>query len=238
MISIRTLVGAALVSAAVLAAASSQASANLIEDGNFNGGPTPTASDLNFINYSTTIDGVWNILDNNVDVVASVSPAQPWGWSTPSGACCSVDLVGTGTTGGIDQSFTAKTTGTYTLSFYYGNNFWSTNTASANVEVGTSAGGSSLFLTNITHSSSSQLGMNWTFVSYTFDVSNPGTLWLSFDTTFGFNDGGIALTDVNMVDGSSTPLPAAFSLFAGGLGVIGLISRRRNRKRTIATSAA
>jgi hypothetical protein len=234
MMSIRTLVGAALVSAAAVAAASSQASANLIADGNFNGNP-PTAGEQYFINYSTPIDGVWNILDNNVDVVGAVSPSAPYGWSTPSGACCSVDLVGTGTTGGIDQSFNVKSAGTYTVSFEFANNFWSTAAASAKVEVGTSAGGSSLLSGIVSHSSSGPSGMNWTLASYTFFASEAGTLWLSFDTIFGSNDGGIVLTDINV---NQTPLPAAFALFAGGLGVIGLFSRRKNRKPAAAIRAA
>ena len=37
---------------------------------------------------------------------------------------------------------------------------------------------------------------------------------------------GISVTGVN----NATPLPAALPLFAGGLGVMGLLARRRKRK--------
>ena len=42
------------------------------------------------------------------------------------------------------------------------------------------------------------------------------------------NDGGIAL-NINAAT-SATPLPAALPLFAGGLGVIGVLVRGRKRK--------
>ena len=48
--------------------------------------------------------------------------------------------------------------------------------------------------------------------------------------------GPTALRVEMLGDATATPLPAALPLFAGGLGVIGLIARRR--KRSIAKAVA
>ena len=41
------------------------------------------------------------------------------------------------------------------------------------------------------------------------------------------------MDDITLNGGTATPLPAAFPLFAGGLGVIGLLARRRKRKNAV-----
>jgi len=51
----------------------------------------------------------------------------------------------------------------------------------------------------------------------------------------GEGNGGRLLCNIGHK--GETPLPAALSLFAGGLGVMGLLARRRMRKQT-ATLAA
>jgi hypothetical protein len=45
-------------------------------------------------------------------------------------------------------------------------------------------------------------------------------------------------TITNLGDVVATPLPAALPLFAGGLGVIGLLARRKKRKAPAAVAAA
>jgi hypothetical protein len=67
----------------------------------------------------------------------------------------------------------------------------------------------------------------------------------SIDPMLTVNPNFFEANDLNFVfsDGisngvSSTPLPAALPLFAGGLGVIGLFGRRRNRKNASAIAAA
>ncbi len=59
-----------------------------------------------------------------------------------------------------------------------------------------------------------------------FDLSN-----LPADVTFSISNGiGNALPP------STTPIPAALPLFAGGLGMIGLLARRKRQKKTLASA--
>jgi hypothetical protein len=245
---------AALAAGALAASALSSTSANavsLILDGGFNAGPVPSPGDNYYLEYGafstnnyqgTTIPGTvpagnWIVLDNNVDVVAPGGGF--YGMDTPSGACCSVDLVGTGATGGIYQGFTAAA-GTYALTFYYANNFYSTPTAAANVEVGSSGGGSSnILLTNIIHSTStSTVSMNWTPFTDTFSILTPGTVTLSFDTTHGANSGGVVITDVSLSSVSQTPLPSTWTMLIAGFVGLGFFAYRGTKKNAAATAAA
>jgi hypothetical protein len=225
---------AAFVIATIATAALSPVRANnLIVDGQFNVAPIPNSGDQYYLNDGSTLPGgSWTVLDNNVDVVAP--GASPYAMNTPTGSCCSVDLVGYGSTGGVYQSFTPSVSSLYTLSFFYANNSYSTSTASANVEVGTSGGGSSdVLLQNITHNTSTApSAMDWTFFSDVLSLNALTAYTLSFDTTYGNNSGGVVITDVSVSTGGNafvTPLPAAFPLFAGGLGMIGLLGARRRR---------
>ena len=65
-----------------------------------------------------------------------------------------------------------------------------------------------------------------------------------FRTTTGFavyyqiNDGTATSTDFSALDVTSTPLPAALPLFAGGLGMVGFLAGRRKRKNAAAIAAA
>jgi hypothetical protein len=211
------------------------AHANLIQDPTFNVAP-PNAGQQYYQNYSTTFDGVWQILDNNVDVVAP--GLTTYGMTPPGGplTCCSVDLVGTGSTGGIFQAITVPVSGFYTLTFDFANNFYSTNTASAIVEVGTTGGGSSDLLPaqTVTHNTSTgptAVGMDWRGSSDVF-FANAGLLYLTFDTTFGQSNGGVVITDLDLTDATNanaTPLPATWTVMLIGLVGLGFIACRRQR---------
>ncbi len=66
------------------------------------------------------------------------------------------------------------------------------------------------------------------------DVSSP-TILLGNYTLFDFNgQSNLRITE----DVSATPLPAALPLFAGGLGIVGFLSRRKKRKAGQALAAA
>ena len=130
----------ALMVALATAAFSTSAHAVIIQDGDFNQGITqPGAGETFYQNFanSSSIDGVWTVYDNNVDIVGPGS--TPYAMDPPAGiTCCVLDSVGTGSTGGVYQGFTVNLTGLYTLGFYYANNSYSTSTASAAVAVSTS----------------------------------------------------------------------------------------------------
>jgi len=50
------------------------------------------------------------------------------------------------------------------------------------------------------------------------------------DVTIAFGSGSFAMWDEASLAVATTPLPAALPLFAGGLGLIGLLARRRKQK--------
>ena len=84
-------------------------------------------------------------------------------------------------------------------------------------------------------------GLEWAFRYQTAagpDYIAPNTSAIS-QFFFGpgvFSDAGVEVVDTSGTLGQfssvATPIPAALPLFAGGLGVIGLLARRRNRKAT------
>ena len=74
----------------------------------------------------------------------------------------------------------------------------------------------------------------------TFNVSAGDMLILNFTKTAGQTFGSLKGVQENFTftPGSAVPLPAALPLFAGGLGVMGLLGWRRKRIKSAATAAA
>jgi hypothetical protein len=70
-------------------------------------------------------------------------------------------------------------------------------------------------------------GASTTYQLYTFSFTGNGTDTLVIS---GYNNPSYWYLDNFTVEATATPLPAALPLFAGGLGVIGLLARRRKRK--------
>jgi hypothetical protein len=91
----------------------------------------------------------------------------------------------------------------------------------------------SIFLNITTTPTSSVLFLNAT------DVIPTSTLFETFGTFFSYKN-GIIIAGGNILFSdpiSSAPVPAAFPLFASGLGVIGLLVRRKKRKNPSALAA-
>ena len=229
------LLATALLAGALGVTTSTSARANLISDGDFDIAPQPGLAQQYFINYSGALPGGdWNVLDNNVDVVGS--GPTPYGMTPPVGiSCCVVDLVGFGDTGGIYQAFTAPVSGLYRLSFQYANNFYSTSTASAAVEIGTTIGGHDILNDSVTHSNSSAANMLWDLYTFTIYLTGSTPLYLGFDTTSGNNSGGVVITDVAV---NPTPVPATWSLMLIGLVGLGFFAYRGTKKGSAAIAAA
>jgi hypothetical protein len=229
------LLATALMAGALGVSTSTGANANLISDGDFDIAPQPDASQQYYINYSTPLPGgYWNVLDNNVDVVGPGSSI--YSMSPPIGiSCCVVDLVGFGNTGGIYQAFTPAVSGLYRLSFQYANNFYSTSTASAAVEIGTTPGGNTILSDGVTHSNSSAANMLWDLYTFTIYLTGSTPLYLGFDTTSGANSGGVVITDVAV---NATPIPATWSLMLFGLVGLGFFAYRGTRGGSSAAAVA
>jgi hypothetical protein len=218
-------------SAAVALLAPVSAHANLITNGSFE---SPNIGQAWYMEYGSnigqpnyggpTIDG-WTINANtNVDIVSALG--APGGAPAAAGNQY-LDLVGTGSTGGISETFSTVAGQTYNLGFDFGNNPWSTSTASALITVSLNG-----LTANVTHNTSTMNNIDWTPFGMTF-VGNGGQMTLSFLNTVGGNSGGVLLDAINV---DPTPLPAALPLFAGGLAMIGLIGRKR--RKTVASIAA
>jgi hypothetical protein len=210
------------------------ANANLIMDGDFNFGPAPDLAQQYYINYGTSLPGgYWNVLDNNVDIVGP--GLTPYGMISPSGQCCVVDLVGYGTTGGIDQKFTPTVSGTYKLTFDYSNNFYSTIFASAAVEIGTTAGGNSILDGMVKHSDATFANMGWDeYIAYV-NLTGGTSYYLSLDTIFGANSGGVVVTNFDM---AAAPLPSTWTMLIAGFLGLGYFACRGTKNRAGASAAA
>lgn len=217
-------------SAAIALLAPVSAHANLIANGSFE---SPDIGNTWYMEYGTNIlqpnyGGPsipnWTILaGTNVDIVSALGAP---GNAPAADGKQYLDLVGTGDSGGISQTFDTTKNQTYTLSFDYGNNPWSTTTASALITVALNG-----LSANVTHSTSTQSNIDWTLFTMTF-LGNGSPMTLSFLNTVGGNSGGVLLDNIVV----ATPLPAALPLFAGGLAMIGLIGRKR--RKSVASVAA
>jgi hypothetical protein len=236
---------ALMVALATAAFSTSAHAVSFIQDGDFNLGITqPGAGETFYQNFanSSSIDGVWTVYDNNVDIVGPGS--SPYAMDPPAGiTCCVLDSVGTGSTGGVYQEFTVPVPGLYTLGLYYANNSYSTSTASAVVAVSTSVpvAGSTPAGTTITHDTSvAPTNMNWTPFTETLSLDAGTDYYLIFDTTYGANSGGVEFTGVQLTNGNFAlaPLPPTWSMLLIGLVGCGFMAHRGKNKHSPANLAA
>lgn len=200
------------------------AHANLIVNGGFE---TPDASASP---YYISLDGTlgnelpgWTVTTNAVDVVDFNGIFNKTG--TAYEGTQVLDLVGSGSTGRITQTFATTPGQTYSLSFAYSANPYSgfneSNPATADVKV---QGENPLVTQSISSSNAGSdplKSLNWTLFNATF-TADSATTTLSFLETFGQNNGGILLDAVSV---TAVPVPAAFWLLFSALSALGLIRR-------------
>jgi choice-of-anchor C domain-containing protein len=129
----------------------------------------------------------WTVPTGSVDLNRNWVPAPAY-----EGAQY-IDLVGTGTTGAISQSFQVVPGRTYTLTFAYANNPYNGPNPSAAVSV--SGCGQLLLSATVSHTTSSASNFDWTSFSRTF-VANSSVATLEFTTIPGGELGGILLDAV------------------------------------------
>jgi Protein of unknown function (DUF642) len=226
----QTLAGLAVV---VALATISGARANVILNGSFE---NPTIVYPWYENFGTGCLGNcaggplpdWTVTTNNVDVVSVVG-----GWPAPAyDGKQYLDLVGTGSTGGISQTFATTVGVKYNLSFAYGNNPESTSFAIASVEVtpGSSATLPAIFFANF----STENNIGWEVFTASFVADSLFTT-LSFNELFGENNGGVLLDAINV---TATPLPSTWLLLFSGFVGLGFFAHRATKKRTAALVAA
>jgi choice-of-anchor C domain-containing protein len=195
----------------VLAAAASHgfASTNLVTNGSFEANSVPGT----FINSAQQSISNWTVGAGNVDLVGSL-------WTAASGVN-SVDLNGS-KKGEIHQTLNTVVGQTYQLSFELAGNFQG-GAAIKNLSV--NIGPNGLYSFDTTGKSAGSMG--WTTYSTTFvAVSNATTLSFASNTSGAY---GPALDNVSV---SAVPEPESFAMLLAGLGMMGVIARRRKAAGT------
>ena len=211
-----------------LGSSGSQADVNLIQNGGFEDPSIATfyqnyGTQTNTPYSGTAFDAFWTVTSNNVDIVSG--PNAPSGGVAAYQGTQFLDLVGYGSTGGISQTFSTVIGQTYNLSFAYGNNPWSTNSAPPSALVDITSSGDVLS-TIVAHDGSTASNINWTLYSGTF-VAGSTITTLSFDTKVGGNNGGILLDAVSV---SAVPELSTWVMMLMGFAGIGMMAYRRARK--------
>jgi Protein of unknown function (DUF642)/PEP-CTERM motif len=172
---------------------------------------SPSQGGIGFQTFSSSFTG-WTVDAGNIDIVdhfggGDAGEGDQW-----------LDLWGD-QSGAISQTFNTVLGQTYKLSFLYGNNPYSTSTATASYSVG-----------GLNGSVTSSSGLSFNSFNGTF-VGTGGATTLSFVNTNGCCNGGIALDGVAV---SAVPEPASWALMIAGFGLVGAAARRKANVRVLA----
>lgn len=225
-----------------------QSRANVILNGDFE---SPSIfEDFNIPAGSTSISN-WTVTEGNVDLTSNSCCFVSFSGNQ------AVDLVGDNTLGpvgahgatgigGLTQTFTTTPGQTYTVTLHYSRNYGGTDgdgtpvtTVSALLTLTDKTSSDGLLSDTITDSDPTPSSCNnpglcptWDLYSNTFTAESAQTVF-TINNTVGGHNGGIYLDDIDIepVGVSGTPLPGALPLMAGGLGVFGLVARRKRKAK-------
>jgi uncharacterized protein DUF642 len=173
---------------------------------------------------STTMPG-WTVVGQagRTAAIAWIGPTNPFGLSASNGSYF-LDLTGYqngGPFGGVQQTVATAIGSIYRLTFDLG------SSSSYGTPTGIVAEFNGVhpasFTSTLTGSN------NWETESVLFTAGSLSTV-ISLIGNQGNNYIGLDNVSVNFVSSSATPIPAALPLFAGGLGLIGLVARRRKKQ--------
>ena len=183
----------------------------MLVNGNFEntgfGGTTGYYNVGNSADHLIPSDFGWSVPVNNVDIVAN----GVYGPYLAGGGAYSLDLVGYGSTGEIEQSINTVAGKTYTLSLEYSANNGVSNPTAAIIVNGAALGS----LTG---------GTTWKQFSTTF-TGTGAPMTVAFDETYGANSGGVFLDNISV---AAVPEPATWAMLILGLGLTGVMLRRRS----------
>lgn len=229
----KALAGAGILLLGLAAEQSSATAASLLVNGGFE---EPVQGSPNFASFnipagSTLITG-WNVVQGNVDLTTDVNYG-PGNNTLHPGSVQDVDLIGDnrasgGVYGGLSQSFATTVGQGYRLTFDYSHNpgTFSPDYA-AQVTVADAIAATTIFSVEISQIDGPAI---WQIFSQDFIAISNSTL-LTFIATRGAFNAGIYLDEVSVEPVNAVPLPATLPLFAGGLGLMGWLARRRQRKQ-------
>lgn len=178
---------------------------NLLNNGSFETPVIPSATydDLRVGGEPLGFD--WTITTNTVDIVSQ----GVFGWTAPAFAGKQwLDLVGFGSTGGVEQNFATTPGGQYTLSFEYANNPGALPSSSADVTVRSGAG--TPLSRSVTHDTSTGADYHWTAFDAAFTATGTSAT-LAFNETVGGGNGGIFLDAVSVAPVVPAPQAVLFS---------------------------
>lgn len=165
--------------------------------------------------HATPADFGWTA--NNIDIVKN----NRYGPSSLDGSGkYSVDLVGFGTQGSIEQTIETTIGLNYTLAFDYANNAHAKGTT-AIVKL------NSTTLATLTGTNA------WLHFSQTFVATSAS--YLINIASIGDHNSGTLIDNVSFVDPPSVPEPAAWVMMALGFGLVGITRRRRSQAVTTAS---
>lgn len=204
--------------------------ANLLVNGSFE---TPAIAPASFFDFGVGGEPAgfaWTVTTNTVDIVSN-----GWSGGTAFDGVQWLDLVGFGTTGGVEQTFVTTPGQQYTLSFAYANNPVTGVPGPFSADVAITSGAATLLNQSISHGTSTTSGLDWTPFSMTLAATGTSAT-LAFDETVGGPNGGIFLDAVSInAAPSSVPEPTTLILLATGLAAMLVLVRRRKESGSVST---
>ena len=208
---------AALFAALAASALAPGAGAQIVTNGSFETPPAPAGS---FTTLSGNAITGWTISANNVDHIGAGF------WQHADGSQ-SLDMNGNAGPATLFQDLTLNPGDLYRLSFAMSeNSAGGPDIKTMTVSIGSFDFGTFAF----DNPAESFQNMNWQTFTRDF-TANAGTMRLTFTSTTGQCCAGPALDAVSVtrLRGTAVPEPATVALFGGGLGLLGVVARRRRQ---------